>query len=88
MDVVGEPGLAQFTEATQQSFSAARHSTACSWNVLAGSPKRAGAKPPGSASWKCGWKTICAPWRAAQARSRHAEPGGGTRLPMVREPGT
>ena len=41
-DVVGDPSLAQFTEANQQTFSAARHNMAFSWNVFDGSPKVVG----------------------------------------------
>ena len=36
-DVVPDPSLAQFTDATKHVFSAARHRMAFSWNVLAGS---------------------------------------------------
>jgi hypothetical protein len=50
--VLGDPALAQFTVATKQVFSAARHKTAFSWNELAGSAKLDGRYPPGSASWK------------------------------------
>jgi hypothetical protein len=37
--VVGDPALAQFTVATKQVFSAARHRIAFSWNEFAGSAK-------------------------------------------------